>query len=307
MAVISTLKYPIRKRKISLAPYIFISPFFLIFSVFLLFPILYTGYISFHSWDGFTPRIFTGIANYLTAVRDPRFLRAISNTLLLMLMIIPIQITLGFLVANILSSKVMIWRKSFRLFNFLPFLTAPISLGVIFAILFDPIHGPINYMLGVLGIEGINWHGHVWAARILVASITIWRFFGYTAVLYMAGITSINPDLFEAADIEGVNAFQKIVFITLPALKPVSIFIILTTMIGCFQIFEEPFLIFDSLGARMVGGPDNAVLTAIWFYYDTAFRNMMRFGYASSVAFVLFGIIAVMSLSVNKILNRGGD
>ena len=131
-------------------------------------------------------------------------------------------------------------------------------------------------------------------------------FAGYTSVLFLAGITNISPDLYEAAEIDGANTFQRILHIILPLLKSVTVFVILTTMIGCFQIFEEPFMIFKVMG-KLIGGPRNAVLTGMWFFYDTSFGSTMRFGYGSAIAFGMLITIAVITFVVNALIKTRRD
>jgi len=245
-------------------------------------------------------------------VKDARFYEARSNTLIVMIMIIPAQLVLGMLVAVLLSSQIMVAKDTYRLLNFLPYLTTPIALGIIFGIIFDPQFGALNIALQSLHIikEPIDWTGQAWPARVMVSLITIWRYYGYTSVLFMAGITNINPALYEAAEIEGANAFQKFFKITLPLLKQVTVFVVLTTMIGCFQIFEEPFMLFSAgsgVGGQVVGGPDNSCLTGVWLLYDTALGTVMRFGYASALAFGLFLFIAIITVVVNSFINRGEE
>jgi multiple sugar transport system permease protein/cellobiose transport system permease protein len=195
----------------------------------------------------------------------------------------------------------MVLRKAFRLLNFLPYLTTPIALGIIFALLFDPALGIINGLLEKLGIPAVLWTREPWPARILVSIVTIWRWTGYTAILFLAGLTNINRDYYEASEIDGANAFQRMIAITIPLLKPIIIFVLLTTMIGCFQIFEEPFMIFTITG-KQIGGPDYSVLTGIWLFYETAFSGKFRNGYGASIAICLFVIIAVISFMVNRIM-----
>lgn len=295
------------QRRGRFAPYFFISPYFLIYFAFSLFPIAYTFYISLTSWNGFSSPVFIGLKNYLTLIGDRRFYGALSNTLILMLMIIPLQIALAMLVAILLSSKIMPAKGTFRLLNFLPYLTTPVALGIIFGIIFDWQFGVVNQILSGLHLvkENVNWLGRPWPARIMVSLITIWKYYGYTAVLFMAGITNINPSLYEAAEIDGVNALQKFSRITVPLLRPTIIFVILTTMIGCFQIFDEPLMIFSTAGSSgMVGGPNNAVLTGVWMIYDTAFGNILRFGYGAAIAYGLFVFIAILTVGVNRLMQR---
>jgi cellobiose transport system permease protein len=292
------------------APYLFITPYFAIYIAFSLFPIIYTFYISLTAWNGFSSPVFVGIKNYLMLAADKRFFGALTNTLILMLMIIPVQIGLGMFLAVLLSSNSMIGKGSFRLLNFLPYLTTPVALGIIFGIIFDWQFGAINQILSALGLvkANINWIGKPWPARVMVSLVTIWKYYGYTAVLFIAGITNINPSLYEAAEIDGVNGVQKFTRITVPLLKPTIIFVVLTTMIGCFQIFDEPLMIFSTAGSSsMVGGPEHAVLTGVWMIFDTAFGNILRFGYGATVAYGLFVFIAILTIGVNRLMQRRED
>jgi multiple sugar transport system permease protein/cellobiose transport system permease protein len=287
------------KQKV--APYLFVAPYFIIFVAFAVFPVIFSAFISLNDWHGFDTPSFIGMGNYIEVFHDRLFYKALSNTFLLMAMVIPIQIILGFLISNFLNSRQMIWKKGFRLLNFLPYLTTPIALGIIFALLFDPALGIINGLLDKIGIPAVLWTREPWPARVLVSIVTIWRWTGYTAILFLAGLTNINKDYYEASEIDGANAFQRMTAITVPLLKPVIIFVVITTMIGCFQIFEEPFMIFTITG-KQIGGPDYSVLTGIWLFYETAFNGKFRNGYGAAIAVCLFVIIAIISFTVNRLM-----
>lgn len=294
-------------KKQRLAPYFFVAPYFVIFAAFSIFPIIFSGYISLHDWQGYNEPVFIGLKNYFEVLKDARFYKALGNTFLLMAMIIPVQLVLGFLIATILNEKIMPMKKTFRLLNFLPYLTTSIALGVIFGILFDSSFGTVNTVLKSFGLKGVNWTKEAGPARLLIAFVTVWKYAGYTAVLFMAGITNINTDIYEACEIDGASFWQRVRYITIPLLKPVTIFVVLSTLIGCFQIFEEPFMIFYVSAGKMVGGPDNSVLTAVWLFYDTAFNNQMRNGYASAIAVCLVAVIAAVSYIINRFLNGKGE
>jgi cellobiose transport system permease protein len=299
-----------RKQKAQkLAPYVFVSPFFLIFGVFSLFPILFTLYISLTDWNGTGVMNFIGLNNYIEVMKDSLFYKAFGNTLIFMVMIIPAQIILALFISVLLSSKKVPFVGGFRLFNFLPYLTTSVAVGLIFSILFDWNYGSINALLMKLGLvhQPIDWLGQPWPARIVVSLVTIWKYFGYTAVLFMAGITSISPQLYEAAELDGANKRQQFFELTLPMLRPVMLFVVVTTMIGCFQIFDEPYMLFTSFGASVIGGPEGAALTGTWLIYDTVFGSLFRFGYGSAIAYVMFIIISIISFVTFRIMNRGDD
>jgi cellobiose transport system permease protein len=284
-------------------PYIFVAPYFLIFLALSVFPIIFSVYVSFMDWNGFTAGTFVGLSNYAELFRDPRFFKSLGNTFLLMAMIIPPQVILGLFIALLLNTKNLPFRKGYRLLNILPYLTASIALGMIFSILFDSNFGSINTALKIIGIKSPpDWISREWPARWMVAMVTVWRYAGYTSVLFLAGITNISPDLYEAAEIDGASAAQRVVHIVLPLLRSVTVFVVLTTMIGCFQIFEEPFMIFKVMG-KLIGGPNNSVLTGMWFFYDTSFGSTMRFGYGSAIAFGMLMAITMLTFVVNGFIN----
>ena len=258
------------QRKQRVAPYFFIAPYFLVFVMFSLFPIVYTFYISLLNWTGISKPEFVGLANYMALFSDKRFWHALVNNFEFVIMILPIQLSISFLIALLLNHKLMIWKKGFRILSFLPYLTTPVALGVIFGILFDSHVGQINTIIENLGGSAIAWTTRPWPAKIMIVIITIWRYAGYTSILFMAGMTNIDPQLYEAGEIDGASFWQQVRFITVPLLRPITVFVIVTNLIGNFQMFEEPYMIFTSAG-NMVGGPNDSVLTGVWYFYCGGF------------------------------------
>ena len=290
------------------APYLFLAPYLILFLTFSIFPIGFSFWISFNHWTGFTPPDFAGIANYINLVADPRFWVALTNTVIFMAMIIPVQIVGAFFIANALNSTLLKCKTIFRTAYFLPFLTSAIAIGVIFSHMFERNVGFINQLLLQWGIieQNINWTGEVWLSRFLVSAVTVWRWTGYTAIIFLAGLMNINPDLYEAASIDGATRWQRMIHITLPMLRNVRNFIIITTVIGCFGIFEEPMVIFDQTTGIM-GGPQHSALTQMWLFFDTAFSAQLRFGYASAMSFAFFLVIVTVTFIITRLLNVGGD
>ena len=286
----------------------FLSPYLILFATFSIFPIFFGFWISFNHWTGFTPPTFAGIGNYIELLSDPRFRMALINTLILMVMIIPSQLILGFILANALNSKLLKGRAFFRTIYFLPYLTTAIAIGVIFAQMFDRNVGVINQLLVNWGVieSNINWTGEVWLSRFMIAMVTVWRWTGFTSVIFLAGLMNINPDLYEAAEVDGASRFQRLIYITFPLIRNVRNFIIITTVIGCFGIFEEPFMIFNNT-TGIIGGPQNSALTQMWLFFDVAFSHQMRYGYASAIAFAMFLFIVTLTLIITKLLRVGGD
>jgi cellobiose transport system permease protein len=293
----------------SVAPYVFSAPFVIFYFVFLAFPILFTFYMSLMNWTPFDTPAFIGFKNYAELIQDARFYKALTNAFILMAMIIPVQLSLGMFMAVTLSDKRIRFKNTFRLFNFLPYLTTPVALGLFFAILFDPAFGYINMALKLLGLPQPDWIGEPWAARAMVSLVTIWRWSGYTGIILLAGITNISDDIYEACDIDGAYGWKRFFHITLPMVKPVIVFVALTTLIGCFQIFEEPLLLFSGGGSGrgLVGGPKGAALTGVWMMYDVGFGTIMRYGYGAAICYGLFVAIGLVTLVFNRIVGIGRD
>jgi len=277
-----------------------------------MFPILYTLYLSFFEWNGVSEKIYVGLANYKTLLLDGLFHKTLLNTAILALFILPFQLFFGFMIARILTSKFMPLKNLFRLANFLPYITNAVAVGLVFSVLFTWQRGPINEILKFFGLiqKDIFWTGQEWPARALVAIMMVWREAGYTALFFMAGIMNVDPGLFEAAEIDGANAFQKTIYITIPMLKSVFRFVVLTSIIGLLQLFDALFALFSGVASNalvMTGGPNNAVLTTVWYLYSNGFGSVTRMGYASTIAYGLFAVILIITLVTNRALFKSED
>jgi multiple sugar transport system permease protein/cellobiose transport system permease protein len=295
-------KDPLRKW-----PVIFIAPFIVSFIVCKLFPTLYSIYLSFFTWDGFSAKTWAGLSNYIRIfARDANFRIALKNTLMIVAISVPITIAIGVVLASFLSS-VKRGRRLFETLNFLPYITTPVAIGFLFSFLFDWNSGYVNIALRSIGLirEHIFWLGQKQTAPIVVILIIIWKNFGYYMLLYLAGISSIPQEMYEAARIDGSNAVSTFWRITLPQLRPVTIFVIITGLIGGLQLFDEPVLLFRRAQAAILGGPGKSALTVNWYMYDTTFGSMSQWGYGSAISFSLFLIISVLSLAGMKFMDAG--
>lgn len=290
-------------------PCIFLAPFLICFFTFNLYPILYSFATSFYNWDGIGEKVFVGLDNYIRiATNDPNFAKSVFNTVYIMLLSFPLSILIGLIVAVFLSN-LKFGRNTFQTINFLPYITTPVAIGLIFSFLFDWNTGTVNRILVALGLssEGINWLGNPRYAPLVVALMIIWKYTGYYMALYLAGITSIPEELYEAAKVDGSSALNTFFRITVPMLKPITIFIVITSIIGGLQLFDEPNLMFTTGIGSVVGGPERSCLTIVWNFYDISFKTTTRFGYGSAVAVTLFVLIVIISLIGMKFMNRGSD
>lgn len=288
-------------------PYLMTLPYYVIYAVFGLFPVIYTFYLSFFDWKGVGEKLFVGLDNYARLITDTLFWKTIGNTLILAVFTLPLQMIMGFALAAVLSNKNMVLKKTFRFVNFLPYITNTVAIGMIFSVLFTWRGGMINEILEGLGLisKPIYWTGKPWPARFMVAFMLLWKNTGYTSLFFAAGITNINPNLYEAAELDGANQFQRHLYITFPLTKNVMRFVVLTTSIGLLQLFDELFNLFTGTGsnaATLVGGPKNSVLTTVWYMYDKGFGSVVEMGYASAIAYGLFVIILIFTFIINKSL-----
>ncbi|MBY0161123.1 sugar ABC transporter permease [Paenibacillus lautus] len=269
--------------------YLFISPFFIGFFIFGLVPILYTLYLSFTKWDGFDDPVFLGIANYERILQDSFFYQAIGNTLIIWLMSIIPQLTIALILAMILNEKFIRGKHFFRAVYFFPHIITPVTLGVMFSLMFDWQTGSINKIIMAMGLvdDPVNWFNHPWLARMIVAGVICWQYFGYNMIVFIAGLQSIPSEVYEAAEVDGAMKFQTALRITFPMLRPVFLFTLITSVIGGLQLFDAPLM----LGS----GPGNATRTMAMYLYETAFLNF-DYSYGATIAYAIFIVIMLFSL-----------
>lgn len=290
-----------KKKKISW-PFVFIAPFFIIYGIFNLFPILFSFYISLTKWQGFGPMEFIGLDNYVALLQDKAFYRSVLNSFVIVLeAMIPIQL-LGLILALLINYGIVRIGKSYiRNAMFLPYITAPIAIGLIFATLFDQNFGAVNIFLKNIGLigENIDWLHTAALSKPLVALVTVWRYVGYTAVIYLAGLQSISRDVYEAAKVDGASTMKAIIHVIIPLLKPILIFQVTNGIIGCLRIFEEPFMLFGDYK----GGVDSAAQTMNMKFLDTAFKAGQS-GYGAATGYLMFVIIMIFTMIYFRIINR---
>ncbi len=281
-------------------PYLFSVPFLVAYVLFLIFPMIYSFYLSLFDWNGIAEKTFIGFGNYIKLFsNDKLFIKALTNTVIIMGISLPATLCGGLVIAFMLFNLKR-GRRLFQVVNFLPYITTPVAIGFIFSYIFDWNNGILNGILTYTGILEQNyfWLQNPWSARLIVALMIIWRNFGYCMMIYLSGMTAISQDVYEAAKIDGVSRFQSFIYITVPLLKRITAFLFITALVGGFQMFDEPVQLYSgwSAASKNIGGPEYAVLTVIWKFYDNSFGSSTRLGYGASMAYVLFIIIAIFSL-----------
>ncbi|MNZ47844.1 Lactose transport system permease protein LacF [compost metagenome] len=302
-AVKSGKSFMTERKLSSLVAYLFISPFFLLFAVFGLYPILFTIYLSFYKWDALGPMKFVGLKNYELITSDPTFWISFMNTLLIGLMGTVPQLIVALVLAVLLNSAMTRFKKGFRVLFFMPNITSIVAVTLVFSTFFGN-NGMANWFLDVIGFDPVAWGSGFWGVKIAIATMIMWRWTGYNAIIYLSGLQSIPLDLYEAARIDGASKTQQMLFLTLPLLKPFIIFTVLMSTIGSLQLFTEPYVY---LGQAGTGSTREEGVTMVVYLYSEAFRNGF-FGTAAATAVMLFIITIIFSVINMWISNKlGGD
>jgi arabinosaccharide transport system permease protein len=275
-----------------LIPYFFISPFFIGYAIFFLFPVLWSLRLSLYQQNGLNAQAkFVGLGNYAQLLKDPLFVKSLSNTTTYALGSIFIIVPLALLLALILSRPGLRMREMFRLFFFTPNITSGVVVGILFTLVFNEQYGLINNLiLKPVGAEPIRWlRDPAWVMWAIII-LGIWRFTGLNALYFMVGLQNIPPEVREAALVDGANRWQAFRFITLPLLRPVLAFVLSFAIIGSYNLFTEPLIL-----TGLDGGPRNSGLTMTMYLYSNGFRQL-KLGYAATIAYALAIIIVVLTV-----------
>lgn len=290
------------------AGYYFVLPFVVVFLIFSVYPVLRTLYLSFTNFRGFGEATWTGLSNYGRVLTDKFFWRALGNTVKIWGVNIVLQLGLAFLLTIVFSDiKYKIKGLGiFRAIYFLPNLIAATSVSFLFKTLLDWRYGTFNQVISVVykffgaNYNPIDWIGTAAHAGTTIAIISAWMWFGNSFIMLMAGVQGIPTDYFEAAAIDGAGRWTVFGKITLPLLKPILLYVAVTSLIGGLQMFDMPFLMSDKASAAY-----NSVQTAVMYLYKFGFETgTTQVGYASAIAYILFLIILAVSVVQFKVFNK---
>ena len=277
--------------------YLYITPAIIILGIFLVLAVIFVVYLSFHSVNLFNNTYqFVGVTNFTRLWSDSMAMTAIKNSLTFSAVVVPVQTILSLIVAYVLSSSIK-GKKAFRSILFLPTLTSSSALTLIFMFMFNQ-QGPVNNLLLDLGIlsDRINFLENSRFALRTIMLMNIWSTIPMYMTLYLASLVDMPDTLYEAADIDGANVVRKFFSITVPYLKPITTYVLLTGIIGTLQMFDQAYIFSDGSG-----GPSNSTLTISLLVYRYAFGPQNAMGYAATLAVILAAIILTISLIVNKI------
>jgi multiple sugar transport system permease protein len=275
-------------------------PFVVLFAVFIAWPVLQSMFMSFTDMrisDIRSPFAvdFVGLENYLTAFEDPVFRRAAVNTGVFVLIGVPLTIIAGLAAALALDRGVTRLRGLFRMGFYTPVVTSIVAVAVVWRFLLRPENGLVNTVLGGVGIDGPNWLGDERTALLSLIVMAVWRNFGTSMVIFLAGLQAVDRGLHEAAALDGASARQRFWHVTLPAIRPTMLFVMVTTSIGYLQFFEEPFVMTQ-------GGPLNATISASMYTYNQfGFGN---YGVAGAMAYLTFIVIGIVTLAQFRLMRE---
>lgn len=296
-----TFRQRLNRFDVKASPYLYISPFFLLFAVTGLFPLVYTLVVSLYDWELLQGQgDFVGLANFQAVLGDRFFWNSIFNTLSIFLLSTIPQLAVALVIAAVLDQALKA-RTFWRMSVLIPYVVTPVAVALIFSNMFNEQSGLVNNLLGLVGIEPIEWKNNTLASHIAIATMVNWRWTGYNALILLAAMQAVPRDLHESAAIDGAGGIRRFVSITIPSIRPTLIFVIITATIGGLQIFAEPRL-FDVSSAGGIGGYNRQFQTTVLYLWEMAFFRQ-NFGEAAAIAWLLFLLIVSIGL-INFVISK---
>lgn len=283
-----------------LPQYLAIAPFYVLFLVFGLFPIGFSIFLSFQNWDGIGEMEFVGLAQYQYLLGDARFWNAVGNTFIIWFLSTIPMLFLALVLAFLLHQNIR-FKGVLRVAYFLPNVTSMVAMAIVFGSIFSDSFGIVNSALAAVGADQVPWLSSSWGIKVTIAVMVIWRFTGYNAIIYMAGLQAIPTDLYDAAKVDGANGWRIFRSITVPMLRPVILFTVITSTIGGLSLFTEPQVLLGN-----GGGVDESGMTIVLYQYNQAFTQF-DFGYGSAIAWALFAMAAVFAAINWRLLRERDD
>ena len=289
-----------KKRKETRDGWLFLLPFIILVSIFFIYPALDAFYLSFHKYSLLsTQSEFVGIHNYLNAFHDSVFIRALLNTLGLMVIAVPLQLIIALCLAMIVNSRIR-GKSFYRTAYFLPYVTSVVAIAIIFMFLFKD-GGIVNSIIELLGLHSISFFNNTHWALPLVGIMVIWEFMGFYMIIFLAGLQNIQQSLYEAAEIDGANKWQQLINVTLPQLKPTIFFNLIISMSTTAALYGLVVVI-----SKGKGGPLNSTMTILLYIVNTAFDDF-QMGYACAQGIILFIILFSLTIISKFIFKEETD
>lgn len=277
--------------------YGFIAPSLILICVLNLWPILQTFYFSLNEVRGFQSPVFVGMSNYMTLFGDEEFWKSLMNTCIYTVVTVPVGVILSLVTAVFLNASIK-GKSFFRVLYFLPVISAPAAVAMVWRWLYNSDFGLINYILSVLHIQGPNW---IADSRVVLGSVMIvgiWSLVGYNMVILLAGLQDIPGSYYEAAQIDGADSLKQFLHITVPLVSPTLFFVVLTTMISSLQVFDHIYMMLDSTNPALKSGE-----SIVYLFYKYTFANNNK-GYGSAIATVLLFLVMLLTVIQMKVQKK---
>jgi multiple sugar transport system permease protein len=280
------------------AAWLFLAPALILIGGFFFLPVVASLLLSFTDFDIYAiadranVRV-VGLRNYTDLMASAMFWTALQNTFYFVLVGGPLTVAVSLGAALLVNARLVRFKSLFRTLYFAPFVTTLVAVAIVWRYLYHPSYGLLNYALGAVGIDPVDWLGDPRWAMPAIILLAVWKNFGYHMLIFIAGLQAIPEELYEAAYLDGAGAWRRFRHITLPMLGPTLVFVGLITMIGFFQLFAEPYVMTQ-------GGPLRSTTSLVLLMYEEGFR-WWRMGYAAAVAFVLFLVILTAMLIQRRV------
>ncbi len=276
--------------------YLFLIPAFVVFGLFIFWPTVQSFYLSMckYSLSSFKAAKFVGLKNYITLFKNPIFAQAMKNTVIYTIFTVPVLMAAGLFLALLIHNKLVKHKNIYKVIYYIPYVSSMVAVAIVFKLIFDPgSSGIANQVLMKLGLEPKAFlSDNVWAMAIVIL-LSVWKSLGYVMIIYLGGLLSISEDIYEAVSLDPITPWQKLTKITLPLLKPTTLFLMTTETISSFQVFTP-------VNVMTGGGPGYATTTLITLLYNSGFVEF-NMGKASAIAVIIFVILTILTIIQNKV------
>ncbi|GAV10428.1 sugar ABC transporter permease [Paenibacillus sp. chi10] len=293
------LAKPLKKRKIrgdSGWGYAFIAVALVVFAIFTAYPVVSAFIISFQDYKPLGST-WVGFDNYISSFKDPLFWKSIKNTVVYTVLTVPVALMISFAVAILILPLSKKLQTTFKAVYYLPAVASGVAMSVVWLWIFDPMEsGIMNQLLGLFGISNLNWLGSSATSMFSLVLMSWLASHGTSIIIYLAALLGIDDSYYEAAELDGASFLKKLWYIVIPCLKPTTLFLLVTGVIGSFQVFQNAYLMTG-------GGPDNSTTMVGLLIFDNAFKYF-EFGKAAAQSLVLAGIIAIISFAQFKFMGK---
>lgn len=285
----------VASKREKLGYYLFLAPAFLVFLVFIFIPMIASFVLSFFSYSMTTIKEpeFVGLKNFITLFQTPVFRTAMKNTVVYTAFTVPTTMACGLCIALLINSRLVRRKNFYKVCYYIPYVSSMVAVAIVFSYVFNSSpNGIMNQILGKLGIAPVGWLSNDKWAMFVVVLLSVWKELGYVMVIYTGGLLSISQDIYEAVSLDPISSWKKLIYITLPMLRPTTLFLLVVETIGSFQVFT-PVQIMTN------GGPGYSTTTIVTYLYQKGFQEY-KMGMASAIAVIMFVILLFLSILQNK-------